>query len=147
MLEMRAIVLEVKGEEASVQPVGNSGCGHCNTEGGCGSGSLSKLFCSSKPRQFTVLNQLGAKVGDEVQVSLQDGLLLRGAMKMYVVPLLLLLAGGMAGAALTETTQMRDGVAALGAVAGLLLGFAFARFTTFRAGRAVVSSIIASHSV
>jgi sigma-E factor negative regulatory protein RseC len=147
MLEMRAIVLAVKGEEASVQPVGNSGCGHCSTEGGCGSSNLSKLFCSSKPRQFTVLNRLNAKVGDEVQVSLPDGLLLRGAMKMYVVPLLLLLAGGMAGAALAETAQMRDGAAALGALVGLLLGFAFARFTTYRAGRAVVSSIIASHPV
>lgn len=147
MLQMRAIVLEVKGEEASVQPVGNSGCGHCSTEGGCGSSNLSKLFCSSKPRQFTVLNRAGAKVGDEVQVSLQDGLLLRGAVKMYVVPLFLLLAGGLAGATLAETVQARDGFAALGAVCGLLLGFAFARFTTFRAGRAVVSSIIASHPV
>src|SRR5512135_2558668 len=96
MLEMRAIVIKVQGEEASVQPLGG-GCGHCSSEGGCGSGTLSKLFCSSKPRQFTVRNQARAKVGDEVQVSLPDGVLLSGALKMYILPLMLLMVGGLVG--------------------------------------------------
>ncbi|MBU0621254.1 MAG: SoxR reducing system RseC family protein [Gammaproteobacteria bacterium] len=145
MLEMRAIVTETVSDEATVQVLG-SGCGHCNSEGGCGSGTLSKLFCSTKPRRFVVRNQVGAKVGDEVQVSLPDGILLRGALKLYVLPLVLLLAGGIAGAALASEGVSRDMYAVTGAVAGLLSGFAIAKLSSSGAGRAVATSILASNS-
>jgi sigma-E factor negative regulatory protein RseC len=145
MLEMRAIVIQVEGDEASVQPLGTSGCGHCNSEGGCGSGALTKLFCSNKPRNFKVNNEVQAKVGDEVQVTIPDGALLRGAMKMYVVPLILLLAGGIAGVGLAGETAARDTYAVAGAVIGLLLGFILARVSP-GVGQAVASSIITSRS-
>jgi len=146
MLEMRAVIIRVHGEEASVQPLGTGGCGHCDSEGGCGSGTLSKLFCSSKPRHFTVRNEARAKVGDEVRVSLPDGVLLRGAVKMYLLPLVLLFVGGGFGVALAGEAASRDGYAAAGAAGGLLLGFILARFSSFRVGQAVASSIVSSHS-
>lgn len=146
MLEMRAIVIQVCGEEALVQPLGEGGCGHCNSEGGCGGSSLSKMFCSSKPRHFKVRNEARARVGDEVRVSLPDGVLLRGAMKMYVLPLLLLMIGGACGVALAGATGMQDAYAVGGALTGLLLGFAIARFSSFRVGQAVASSIVSTRS-
>ncbi|MBI5889172.1 MAG: SoxR reducing system RseC family protein [Nitrosomonadales bacterium] len=145
MLEMRAVVIRVEGDEASVQPLSTGGCGHCDSEGGCGSGTLSKLFCSNKPRHFKVSNAALAKVGDEVQVSLPDGVLLRGALKLYVLPLTLLLLGGIAGAGLAGETIGRDAYAVAGALIGLLLGFFLARLSP-GIGRAVVSSIVASRS-
>ncbi len=145
MMEMRAIVIQVFGEDASVQPIGTGGCGHCDSEGGCGSGTLTKLFCSNKPRNFTVHNAVGAKIGDEIQVSIPDGVLLRGAMKMYVLPLILLLVGGIAGGGLAGETALRDACAVAGAVSGLLLGFILARLAP-GAGRAVASSIVTSRS-
>ena len=145
MLEMRAIIMQVDGDEALVQPLSTGGCGHCDSEGGCGSGTLSKLFCSSKPRHFKVSNLARAKVGDEVQVSIPDGALLRGALKMYVLPLILLLAGGIAGVGLAGETGVRDGYAVAGAVIGLLLGFILARFSP-ASGQAVASSILVSRS-
>jgi sigma-E factor negative regulatory protein RseC len=145
MLEIRAIVLHVQGENASVQPLSSGGCGHCDSEGGCGSGTLTKLFCSSKPRQFKVHNEICAKVGDEVCVSIPDGVLLRGAMKMYVLPLILLLAGGLAGVTLAGEVAVRDAYSVTGAGIGLLLGFVLARLSP-RAGRAVASSIVTSRA-
>jgi sigma-E factor negative regulatory protein RseC len=144
MLEMRAIVIQIHGEDASVQPVGTGGCGHCDSEGGCGSGTLSKLFCS-KPRHFKVRNEAGAKVGDEVQVSIPDGMLLRGALKMYVLPLVLLFVGAGAGVGLAGGVAMRDAYAVAGATIGLLLGFILARLLP-GAGKAVASSIVISQS-
>ena len=144
MLEMRAIIIQVEGEEASVQPLGG-GCGNCDSEGGCGSGTLSKLFCSSKPRQFKVRNIARAKVGDEVQVSLPDGVLLRGAMKMYVLPLILLMVGGIVGSGFADKGPLHDAYAVAGAVIGVLLGFALARLSS-GAGLAVATSIISSRS-
>ncbi len=145
MLEMRAIVIQVEGEDASVQPLNTGGCGHCDSEGGCGSGTLTKVFCSNKPRHFKVRNQARAKVGDEVQVSIPDGVLLRGAVKMYVLPLILLLAGGVAGVNLAGEAAGRDAYALAGSAAGLLLGFILARLSP-GAGQPVASSIVTSRS-
>lgn len=145
MLEMRAIVVQVLGEEASVQPLGNGGCGHCDTAGGCGSGNLTKLFCSNKPRHFVVRNQARAKVGDEVRVSLPDGVLLRGATKMYLFPLALLFAGGIFGASLASDALARDIYAAAGAAVGLLLGFVVARLAP-GSGQAVATSIVTTQT-
>lgn len=145
MLEMRAIVIRVDGNDASVQPVGTGGCGHCSTEGGCGSGTLTKMFCSNKPRHFKVCNKAQAKVGDEVQVSIPDGVLLRGAAKMYMVPLVLLLFGGFTGASLAGDVAGRDAYAVAGAVCGLLLGFVLAKLSP-GTGQAVATSVITSKS-
>lgn len=145
MLEMRAIVTEVVNDEATVQVLGG-GCGHCSSEGGCGSGTLSKLFCSTKPRRFAVRNQVGAKVGDEVQVSLPDGVLLRGAVKLYLLPLALLLAGGIAAGGFASDAASRDAYAVVGAMAGLLSGFAIAKLSSSGTGQAVATSILASRS-
>lgn len=147
MIEMRAIVIQLQGDEASVSPIGTGGCGHCDSEGGCGSGTLTKLFCSNKSRNFKVRNEISAKVGDEVQISIPDGALLRGTMKMYVLPLILLLAGGMTGASLAGgEAAVRDAYAVAGAIIGLLLGFLMAKLSP-RAGRAVASSIVTQKSV
>ncbi len=145
MLEMRAIVVQEQGQRAIVQPLSSGGCGHCDSEGGCGSSNLSKMFCSSKPRQFEVVNAVQAKVGDEVQVTLPDGMLLRGAMKMYVWPLLLLLLGGMLGAGIAGSDATRDVYAGVGALSGLLVGFLFARLSA-GTGLAVASSVVSSRS-
>jgi sigma-E factor negative regulatory protein RseC len=147
MIEMRAIVIQLQGEDASVKPIGTGGCGHCDSEGGCGSSTLTKMFCSNKPRNFKVRNEVSAKVGDEIQVSIPDGVLLRGAMKMYVLPLILLLAGGIAGVGLAGGEAAgRDAYAVTGAVIGLLLGFILARLSP-RVDRAVASSIVTPRSV
>lgn len=145
MLEMRAIVIQVEGENASVHPLSTGGCGHCDSEGGCGSGTLTKLFCSNKPRHFKVRNQAHAKVGDEVQVSIPDGVLLRGAVKMYVLPLILLLVGGIAGGSFAGASAGRDAYAVAGAVVGLLLGFVLARLSPGSV-EAVASSIVTPRS-
>lgn len=85
-------------------------------------------------------------MGDEVQVSLPDGVLLRGALKLYVLPLVLLLAGGIAGAGIANEVASRDVYAVVGAIAGLLSGFAIAKLSSSGTGRAVATLILASHS-
>lgn len=147
MLEMRAIVLSVKGREAEISPLGGGGCGHCNSEGGCGSGKLTKMFCSSKPRSFIVLNVANAKVGDEVNISLPDGSLLHSSWRMYLLPLLLMLGSGFIGASFATDVVTRDGYALIGSLAGLLLGFSLGKFMpSSNDSRAVVQSVVASRS-
>ena len=143
MNEMRAVVLSLQGEEAEIAPVGGNGCGHCASGNGCGSGKLSQLFCSSKPRSFKVGNAVNAQVGDEVNVGLPDGVLLRNSILMYVLPLTFMLAAALLASGLFA--EAPDGAAMLGAVAGLLAGFLVVRQLTKRSGmQAVVRSVVSA---
>ncbi|GAB4117247.1 MAG: hypothetical protein Fur0026_05320 [Sideroxydans sp.] len=148
MNEMRAIVVALRGDQAEIAPVGNFGCSHCNSGNGCGSGKLAQMFCSNKPRKFSARNSAQAHIGDEVNVVLPDGLLLRSSLLMYMLPLALLLGGALLGASLADIGAARDGYALAGALAGLLAGFAAGR--AFAAGtrrQAVVQSVVAAKAV
>ena len=124
VLETRAIVVSVDGEEAVVIAK-YVGCGQCDNEKGCASGKLSQLFCS-KPRQFRVRNQLNARVGEEVNVMVADGVLLRSSIILYLIPVMFLLLGGLLGSSGIFDSVGHDGYAVTGALLGLVTGFVFA---------------------
>jgi sigma-E factor negative regulatory protein RseC len=126
--------VQVKGQYALVQASqASSGCEQCNGKG-CGAGKLSQLFCS-KPRQFQVDNPINASVGDQVIISVAEGAVFRGIGLIYLLPLLLLLAGAMLGSLWAVQTGQRDGYAAVGALFGLALGFAFAKWISLNQDR------------
>lgn len=129
MLEARAIVVHIQGRNALVETKGGVGCGHCDSVNGCGSSKLSQMFCS-KPRRFSVDNEANAAVGDEVQITLADGVLLRSSIVIYVLPLSLLLSGGLIGAQWAGASASRDAYAVIGAVCGLIGGFILAKWMT-----------------
>lgn len=122
MLEARGIVVDTRGDYALVETRGQAGCGRCDTEGGCASGTLNRFFGSS-PRRFRALNRAGARCGEEVTLGIHEGAVARSAAMMYLVPLALLLAGAIAGAMWAAGGDARDFHAAAGAGAGLLAGF------------------------
>lgn len=130
MLETRAIVVQVEGQYALVQANQGNGCGQCNGKG-CGTGKLSQLFCS-KPRQFRVDNPIHARVGDEVIVSIRDGVVLRGIGLVYLLPLTFLVAGALLGSLGAGQTELRDGYGAVGAFIGLIGGFVLAKWLAAR---------------
>lgn len=138
MLETRAIIVRLDGSDALVEAQQGGGCGHCDSVNGCGSGKLSKLFCA-QPRRFRVHNGIDARVGDEVQVAVADGALLRSVLIIYMLPLLLLLAGGLLGASLADAASRRDVYAAIGAVLGLASGFVLARLFAPAAAQPVIA--------
>lgn len=146
MLETRAIIVHVSGDEALVESKGGLGCGNCDSVQGCSSGKLSQLFCS-KPRQFKVKNVANANVGDEVQVTLPEGVLLRSSVLMYVLPLVLLLGGGMSGVLWAGEATNRDGYALAGALFGLVTGFLLAKWISRRVPvMAVAERLLAQHA-
>jgi sigma-E factor negative regulatory protein RseC len=129
MLETRAIVVRVEGTEVIVEAMQGSGCGHCNSEKGCG--TAARLFCS-QPRRFRVRNEMNAGMGDVVQVSVADGVLLRSVAILYGLPLALMLAGALLGSRWAEHAANSDFPAAIGALLGMVSGFALARLISSR---------------
>jgi len=135
MLETRAIIIQLDGAEAIVEAKQGGGCGQCDSEKGCG--KASQLF-SSQPRRFRVRNEINARVGEEVQVFVADGVLLRSAAIIYMLPLALLLTGGLLGSHWADNATHRDGYAVIGAMLGLAAGFVLVRL--FTQGQRALSS-------
>lgn len=130
MLETRAVVVQTDSQFAQVVASGNSGCTACDGKG-CGSGKLTQLFCST-PRQFRVDNRIHAGVGDEVIVSVPEGVVLRGISLVYLLPLVMLFAGAALAGGWSSDVAQRDGYAAMGALSGLVAGFALAKWFSGR---------------
>lgn len=131
MIETRAIVIRVDGNDALVESTQGGGCGSCDSENGCGSGKLSQLFCS-EPRRFHVRNDGNAQVGALVQVTLADGVLLRSALVVYMLPLVLLLGGAIIGAHWASDAASSDSYSALGGLIGLASGFVLVKGLSLR---------------
>lgn len=141
---MRAVVVKLNGAHADISPLG-SGCGQCNSANGCSSGKLTKVFCSSELRTFSVLNQAGAQVGDEVSVALPEGALLRSSWRIYMLPMLLMLFLGFVGASMATDAPSRDGFAVAGSMLGLFTGFILAKqFSNAGVSEVVLQAIIKS---
>lgn len=132
MLESLAKVISVHGRQALVEPVEIGGCGKCDSAGGCGSSKLSQLL-RVKPRRFRVQNEADVQVGSMVQVTLEEGVLLRSAMLMYLLPLVFLLLGAISGLHWASEWH-RDAYSALGGLCGLISGFVVVQFWSKRQG-------------
>ena len=144
MLETRAEVLKVNGKEALVRASQADGCEQCNGKG-CGAGKLSRMFCS-KPRDFQVENSVNATVGDQVIVSVADGAVLHGIWWVYLLPLMLLIAGALTGHLMAGESKFQDMSSTGGAILGLVAGFflirrIFARQVRGRRFQPYISSI------
>lgn len=115
MSETKAIVAALDGEYALVR-TGDGGCGRCHEKGGCGSANISQMFCGDKDRTWRVLNRRGAVVGETVTVRVAEGALSAGVTLLYLLPLLLLVAGAIIGAHVAgEAGGIGGGLAGLAA--------------------------------
>ncbi|NIR25935.1 MAG: SoxR reducing system RseC family protein [Gammaproteobacteria bacterium] len=95
MIEETAYVMETQGEHAWVETQRRSSCGSCAAKG-CGTGALSKILGGRRQR-LKVLNPVDAKAGEEVILGVREQDLLKGSLAVYIVPLLLMLAGALFG--------------------------------------------------
>ena len=100
MLEQNVEVVRSAPGLAWVRAQASGGCGSCGN-GGCGSRQLAEFF-SVKPRLFRVRDPLGTRAGDLVVVGVEAGMIWRGALLAYGVPLLLVFAGAALGQWLGE---------------------------------------------
>lgn len=116
-------VVALKDDKAWVQTIRVSACQSCSARSGCGQRALAKVS-GGRANQVLVANTAGARVGDEVIIGIDEQSLLIASLVVYGVPLLLMVLASIAGHHWFGGT---DGVAIAGALAGLGLGFWWAR--------------------
>lgn len=126
MLEQTAEVMKTAADGIWVRAVEPSGCGTCGGQG-CASRRIAEMF-QRKPRFFLVDCDLSLSPGDRIVVGIANGSVLNSALRVYGLPLGLMLAGAL----LAQAIQPGDGPALVGMLLGGLVGWLVAR-----GGRAV----------
>lgn len=121
MLEQAARVTRIAPDGVWVQAVESSGCGTCGGQG-CSTRRIAELFQRS-PRQFPVDCDLSLAPGDRVVVGIADGSVLKAALRLYGLPLVLMLAGAL----LAQEVWPGDGSALVGMLAGGIAGWLVGR--------------------
>ncbi|MEJ2477624.1 MAG: SoxR reducing system RseC family protein [Desulfobacterales bacterium] len=97
-------------------------CGGCEKSHGC------RTCLASSKMVSTVQNPAGAGQGDVVSIYLKESALWTGAVFLYIVPILWLMAGAFVGSSLGRNWSMGEtGAAILLGLLGLALGFLMAR--------------------
>jgi sigma-E factor negative regulatory protein RseC len=126
----RARVLKCEGDWAKVEVTRSAMCDGCSEAASC----ISSLE-SGKKASAVVKNPLGAKAGDQVELSINQGVILRGTAILYLIPVALLLAF-IAGALFMNSFfgwgKSENAVAALAGALGLALSFPVVRVISKR---------------
>jgi len=129
VIEERARVAETGDGYAWVEIQRRSACGSCQASDGCGTALLAKAW-GVRSMRTRALSALSLQPGDEVIVGLADGVLLRGALLAYLLPLALLLAGALLGQ--TAFSGAGEEPVILSGALGLGLGFLAVRVMSRR---------------
>jgi sigma-E factor negative regulatory protein RseC len=122
MIEETGVVVGVTGDLAEVETKRQGACGSCSASGSCGTSLLAR-YLGRRPLLLRATNGVGAVPGDTVVVGVPEGGLLRASLAAYLVPLLGLMGGGLAGDGLLPGGG--EAASALGGLAGLALGLAW----------------------
>ncbi|MBL4608910.1 MAG: SoxR reducing system RseC family protein [Pseudomonadales bacterium] len=120
MLEEHGRVVALDGGLAMIETVRITSCQSCEAKSTCGQGSIAEVV-GQKSCIISALNSLSLQVGDEVVVGLSESTLLKSALLVYLLPLVLMIAGAGGFQWLYGTNDL---VAAFGGGIGFLAGFA-----------------------
>jgi len=96
MIEEQGKVVRAEPGVAWIHTNRKQACTGCQARAGCGVGLFYQAL-GVRGRDIKVLDPIGTKPGDQVVVGLADNALVSGAVRLYLLPLLLLLAGATVG--------------------------------------------------
>ncbi|WKJ91243.1 SoxR reducing system RseC family protein [Methylomonas montana] len=90
MIEEAAVVTRVGDGQTWIKSLQSSACGGCMQQQSCGTATLAKIL---PKREFAVDSELALQPGDRVMVAIEDAHLLLTSVLLYLLPLLIMLAG------------------------------------------------------
>jgi len=124
MISAPVRVVSIADGSAQVEPTAQSGCGGCASKSSCGVSGLGKYFSNNR-KAIEVQCDANVRAGDELQLLMSEGDLLKAGLLAYLLPTVLALVGaGVAAAA-----GLGDVGAVLGAANGMAAGFLLGRWS------------------
>ncbi len=124
MIETTARVVSSDNGTVMVEASTQSGCGGCQSRSVCGVSGLGKYFSGNR-KAIPVQCDASVRAGDELQLSMSEGDMLKAGLLAYLLPSVLALVGAGIGASLGQG----DVAAVLGATVGIALGLLLGRLT------------------
>lgn len=92
MLTERAIVIAYHQGKATVKCQSKNACSQCTAKNTCGTSALSELTGKSPEHIFIVNSLIPLKIGQIVELGLQESSLISTALLLYIIPLMTLLS-------------------------------------------------------
>jgi sigma-E factor negative regulatory protein RseC len=130
MIEEKAEVVHVSGQDVWVETQRQSACGQCSVNKGCGTSVIGKVV-GNKTTRVSVLNpdNVAVALGDQVLIGIQEQALVRGSLAIYLMPLFFMFLFGLLGEGLGQQLAMdsTDGFVVILSLLGLALGFLWVR--------------------
>ncbi|MCK9200290.1 MAG: SoxR reducing system RseC family protein [Gallionella sp.] len=117
-------VVSAGNGRAQVAPTEQSGCGGCQSRSSCGVSGLGKYFSGNR-KTVEVMCDANVRAGDELQLHMSEGDLLKAGLLAYLLPTVLALVG----AGVAATAGLGDVGAVLGAANGMAAGFLLGRWS------------------
>ena len=90
MIEEVAVVVKIENHQVWVESGPNSACGGCQQKASCTTNAIGSVL---KKKSVPVDCDIQLKTGDEVMVAIDENLLLRASLLLYLVPLIALFTG------------------------------------------------------
>jgi sigma-E factor negative regulatory protein RseC len=119
MIEELAVVVKIENHQVWVESGQNSACGGCQQKASCTTNALGSVL---KKKSVPVDSDMQLKTGDEVMVAIDENLLLRASLLLYLAPLIALFTGaGIADWLMADNALYAD----LWIAGSALLGFLF----------------------
>lgn len=89
MVKEQGIIRKINGKKAVVHVQQTSACAHCKSKASCD--------VSKRAMLIEVANNLGAKEGDFVELSVPEGTVLKLSFMIYMMPIIALIIGAFVG--------------------------------------------------
>ncbi|MDD5578188.1 MAG: SoxR reducing system RseC family protein [Methylobacter sp.] len=106
MIEELAIVVKIENHQVWVESGSNSACGGCQQKASCTTNAIGSAL---KKKSVPVDCDIQLKTGDQVMVAIDENLLLRAALLLYLLPLMALFTGaGIADWLLVDNARYAD---------------------------------------
>ena len=90
MIEASAVVVKIENRQVWVESGQNDACGGCQQKASCTTHALGGVL---KKNPVPVDSNIQLKTGDQVIVAIDESLLLRAALVLYLAPLMALFTG------------------------------------------------------
>lgn len=110
MLRESAVVISYENGIAKVKCQSQSACGQCAAKNSCGGNRLSELNGARGEHIFTVESLMPLRVGQAVEIGLEEKSMLLSALLMYIVPLLTLLFATVLSPYLSDNELIRAAI-------------------------------------
>ena len=122
-------IVAVEAQGLWVETIQRSACGSCQAQKGCGHSALAKLGASAS-YLWVLLEGRNAnryQIGAEVKIGIPEEVIAKGSMFVYMVPLVAMITATF----VADHKLLSDGITALCALFGLLIGAAIVRVCSY----------------